>query len=99
MTPGCMPRWPTSIVLDSGLVDDSAVLQTAEIKHAHTTVLAAADKYIDTVGAESHIVDLLVVSNELGLCCQRRDVPNGASGIDARGDDETRGDGVPVQGR
>lgn len=73
------------------------MLQAAQVKHPDTSVRAAADEDVHTVCTKSDIVYLLVVRDELSLGCQGRDVPNGAGGVDARGDDETWGDGIPVQ--
>jgi hypothetical protein len=77
----------TSVVLARGLVYNGAVLQTPQVKHTDTAVLTARNEDIDAVGAESHIVDLLVVRNQLRLSCQGWNVPNCAGGIDARRDD------------
>lgn len=51
----------TLIVLLCRLIDDSTMLQAAEIKHSDTAVSAATDEHIHAVCAESNIVDLLVV--------------------------------------
>lgn len=87
----------TSVVLAGGLVDDSAMLQTPEIKHANGSVLAAADKHILAAGTEPHIIDFLVVGDELRLGGQRGDIPDGARRVNARGDDQAGLDLVPVQ--
>lgn len=78
----------TSVILARRLINNGRVLQAAKVKHADTTILAAADKDVDTVGTESHIIDLLVVCNELCLGRQRRNIPDGTGGVDAGGDDE-----------
>ena len=64
------------------------MLQASEVEHADAAVLAAADKDVDALGTEAHVVDLLVVRNQLRLGRQRRDVPYRAGGVDAGGDDE-----------
>ncbi len=73
------------------------MFEAAQIKHAYTAVLATADKNIDAVGAESHIVDFFVVRNELRLGSQRGNIPDSASSINARGNDEARRNSVPVK--
>lgn len=80
----------TSFIFPSGLVDDGAVLQTAQIEHADATVLSAAHEYVNTVGAEADIVNLLVVGNQLCLGRQRRNIPNRAGGIDTGRDNQAR---------
>lgn len=70
-------------------VDDCTMLQTPEIEHTHTAIGAAADENIDALGAETDVVDFLVVSNELCLGCQCRDIPDSAGRVNARGNDET----------
>lgn len=45
------------------LVDDSAVLQASQIKHADTTIGATAHENINTVGTESNVKHFLVMSN------------------------------------
>jgi len=74
------------------------MFKTPQVKHTHTAVSTAADKNIDTVGTESDIVDLLVVGNQLRFSCQGGYIPDGAGCVNARGDDETWGDCVPVEG-
>lgn len=64
------------------------MLQAAKIKHANTAVLATADENVDAIGAEPHIIDFLVVRNQLRLGGQRRNIPNSTSGIDAGSNDE-----------
>ena len=75
------------------------MLQATKVEHADTPVLAAAHKHVDTLGAEPYIVHLLVMCNELCLGGQGWNIPNGAGGIDARGDDQAGRDRVPVQRR
>lgn len=87
----------TSVILGGGFVDNGAVLQASEIEHANAAVLATADEYVDTISAESYIVDLLVMRNELGFGGQRRDVPDSASRIDARCDNQAWRYSVPIQ--
>lgn len=43
------------------------MLQTSEIKHAHATILPAADEDVHTIGTEPNVVDLLVVGDQLRL--------------------------------
>lgn len=54
--------------LVGGLVDDGAVLETAEIEHAHTAVGATTDEDVYASGTEADIEDFLVVGNQLRLC-------------------------------
>ena len=89
----------TSFLFARRLVDNGAVLQAAQIKHAHAAILSAAHKYVDALSAETHVVNFLVVSNQLRLGRERRYIPDCARSIDARSDYETRGDGIPVQRR
>lgn len=79
------------------LVDDGTMFEASEIEHANATIRAAGDEYIDTVGAEADVEDFFVVSDELCFGGKSRDVPYGACGIDAGGDDEAGGERVPVQ--
>lgn len=87
----------TFLSLFCRLVDDSAMLQTSQVKHAHTSISTAADKDIHAVRTKANIIDFLVVSNKLSLSGQGRNVPDSASCVNARCDDKTRGDGVPVK--
>ena len=64
------------------------MFEAAEVKHPHAPVCAAADKDIDTLGTEADVEDFFVVSNELGLCGKRGDVPDCTSRVDAGCDDE-----------
>jgi len=89
----------TSLVLCRGLVNNSAVLKTSKIKHANATVLPAADEHVDALGAESHVVNLFVVGDQLRLCRQRGNVPDGAGSVYARSDDQAWRDRVPVKRR
>lgn len=81
---------PTFITLLRWFIDDSAVLQAAQIKHADTAIRATTDEYIDTVGTESDIEDFFIVSNQLRFSRQGRDIPDGAGSVDTRGDDQAR---------
>ena len=74
------------------------MLETAQIKHAHAPISSTADKDVNTVGTKANIVYFFVVSNQLRLRCKRRDIPDGASRVNARRNDQAWGDGVPVQG-
>lgn len=74
----CLLRW---------LVDDSAVLQASQIKHADTTIGATADEHINAVGTESNVKHFLVMSNQLCLGCQGRNIPDCAGCVDAGCDD------------
>lgn len=80
------------------LVNDSAMLETAQIKHAHAAISSTADEDVNTVGTKANIVYFFVVSNQLRLRCERRDIPDGASRVNAGRNDQAWGDGVPVQG-
>lgn len=88
----------TSIVLAGWLVDDGRMLQTTEIKHSNTTVLPTADKHINTVCAEAHVIHFFVMGDQLRLGSQGRNIPDCASCIDAGGNDETRRDRIPIEG-
>jgi hypothetical protein len=80
----------TFLVLIGWFVDDSAVLQASQIKHSHATVRPTAYENIDAISAESNIIHLFVVGDELCLRCQSGNIPDGARCVDARGDDQTR---------
>lgn len=43
------------------------MLQASQVKHAYTTIGAAADEDVHTICTEADIIDLLVVSDELRL--------------------------------
>lgn len=73
------------------------MFQTSQVEHSYAAICAAAYEYVDTVGAEPDVENLLVVSNELGFSGQGWYVPDRTGGIDARGDDETGGQSVPIQ--
>lgn len=73
------------------------MFETPQVKHAHTTIGTARNEDVHAICTEPHIKDLFVMCNQLGLCGQCRNVPDRARGINARGDDETRRDGVPVK--
>lgn len=75
------------------------MLQTAQVKHAHTAIGTTADKYIHTSGAEPNIKYFFVVRNELRLGREGGYVPDGAGGVYAGCDDEFRRHGVPIEGR
>ena len=77
-------------------VDDCAVLEAAQVEHPHTPVCTTAHENIHALCTEAHIEDFLVVGDELRLGSEGGDVPDGTGGVDARRDDETRGDDVPV---
>ena len=79
------------------LIDDRAMLETPQVKHPHATISTTADKHVHAAGAEADVVDLLVMSDELRLGRQRRNVPDRAGGVDARGDDEFGREHVPVE--
>ena len=51
------------------LVDDGAVLQVAEVEHAHAAVRAHAGEHVAAAArlAEGNVVDLLVVRDQLRL--------------------------------
>lgn len=79
---------PTFIVLGCWLVDDGAVFETPEIKHAYASVGSTAHKDVDTLGAEANVKDLLVVRNQLRLGRQGWNIPDGAGRVDARCDNQ-----------
>ena len=87
----------TFIILGRWLVDDSAVLEGTQVKHAYTSICAARNKHIHAVGAEANIEDFFVVSNQLRLSGQSWDIPDSASGVYARGNYKGWRNGVPVQ--
>jgi len=72
----------TFLLFVIGLIDDSAVLQRPQIKHANTAVCAAGDEDVHAVGAEAHIENFFVVSDELCLCRQSWYIPYGACRVD-----------------
>ena len=51
------------------------------------------------VGAEADVENFLVVRDQLRFRSQSRNVPYRAGSIDAGGNDEFRGEGIPVKGR
>lgn len=53
----------TLLVLISWFVDDRTVFEASQVEHAHATVSTTADEDINTVSAESNVVNLLVVSD------------------------------------
>ena len=63
------------------------MLQTAKIKHPYASVLSTAEEYVYAIGTKSNVVDFLIVSNQLGLGCEGRYIPDGARCVDARRDD------------
>lgn len=60
---GCL----TFIIFLRRLVNNRTVLKAPEVKHAHAAIRTATDEHIDTVCAETHIVDFLIMSNQLRL--------------------------------
>lgn len=79
------------------LVDDGTVFEAAEVEHADAAISAAACKDVDTAAHEAYVIHLLVMGDQLCFSRQRGDVPDGAGGVDAACDDQTRADGVPIQ--
>lgn len=73
----------TLLVLVRRLIDDCGMLEAAQIKHPHTAVSTTADKDINAIGAESNIVHLLVVGDQLCFRCQCGNIPNGTGCVDA----------------
>ena len=65
------------------LVDNGAVLQTAQVKHADTAVAPTADKHVNAVRAEPHVIDFLVVRNELRFGRQGWNVPDRTCRVNA----------------
>ena len=87
----------TSIVFAGWFIYNSAVFKTPQVKHPDAAILTTTDKHVHAVGAKSDVVDFLVVGNELGLCRQRGNVPDGACRVDARGDDQAGRYRIPVK--
>lgn len=75
------------------------MLQTAQVEHPHAAVCAAADEHVNAASAEADVEDFLVVGDQLRFRSQSRNVPYRAGSVDAGGDDEFRGEGIPVKGR
>lgn len=73
------------------------MLQAPQIEHTDTTVLSTADKHINTVRTEAHVVHFFIVCDQLRLSRQRRYIPDRTSRVDAGGDDQTGRDGIPVE--
>jgi hypothetical protein len=48
------------------LINNGGVVQVPEVKHAHGSICAYGRKDVDAL-AKRHIVDLLIVGDELGL--------------------------------
>lgn len=71
------------ITLLRGFIDNSAVLQTTQVKHTDTSVCTTRHEYIDTPCAEPYIVNLFIVSNELSLRGQSRNIPDCAGRVNA----------------
>jgi len=95
---GTFPVFVAGLLLGR-LVDDGAVLQTAQIEHPHAAICAAADEHVNAAGAEADVEDFLVVRDQLRFRSQSRNVPYRAGSVDAGGNDEFRGQGIPVKGR
>lgn len=74
------------------------MLETAQIKHAYAAISSTADKDVDTVGTKANIVYFFIVGNQLRLRRECRDIPDGASRVNAGRNDQAGGDGIPVQG-
>jgi hypothetical protein len=88
----------TFVVLLRRLVDDRAVLQAAQIEHAHTTIGAAANKDVDAVRTESDVVYLLVVRDQLRFGCECGNVPDCAGRVNAGCDNQAGRNRIPVEG-
>lgn len=73
------------------------MLQASQVEHAHTSISATTDENIHAVRTKANVIDFFVVGDELSLCRQGRDIPNCASCVNARRNDKTRGDSVPVE--
>lgn len=80
------------------LINNGAVLEASQIKHADTAIGTAADKDVHAVCTEPNIVDFLIVCNQLSFGSQGWNVPNGAGGVNARSDDQAGRNCVPVKG-
>ena len=87
----------TFVIFICWLVNDSTMFETAQIKHAHAAISSTADKDVDTVGTKANIVYFFIVGNQLRLRRECRDIPDGASRVNAGRNDQAWGDGVPVQ--
>ena len=57
------------VILLRRLVNDGAVFEAAEVKHADTTVCTAAHENVDALRAESDVENFFVVGNQLGFRC------------------------------
>lgn len=68
-------------------VNNRRMLQTPEIKHSDTPVCTTTDKDINTMGTESDVKDFFIVGNQLSLGSEGGNVPDGACGVNAAGDD------------
>lgn len=73
------------------------MFEAAEIEHPNTAICAAAYENVDALGAEADVENFFVVGDQLGFRCQGRDIPDRAGGVDARRDDQTGRDYVPVE--
>lgn len=73
------------------------MLEASQIEHADAAICTTADENVNTVRTETNVVNLLVVRNQLRLCCQGRNVPDGTRGINTRSDDQAGGNCVPVK--
>ena len=72
------------------------MFQASQIKHSYATISATAHKNINAMRAKPNVKDLFVMRDKLGLGSQRRNIPNGTSGVDTGRYDETWGEGIPV---
>lgn len=89
----------TLFILVRWFVDNSTMLETTQIEHAHATISSAADKHVNAVGTEPNIVHLFVMCNQLCLCRERRNIPDGTGRVNAGRDYQTWGNGIPVKRR
>jgi hypothetical protein len=91
--PGQLQDGPALI----GLVLHRRVLEVADVELAHAAVCAHRGEDVALFG-KVDVVDLLVMSDELGKNAGFLDVPDGAGGVDGTGADEVAEFGVPVEG-
>ena len=77
------------------LVDDGGVLLVAKVEDSNGAV--GGDGGEDSGLSPGDVVNLLVVSDELGFDEGAFDVPDGAGGVDAGGGDAVGVDVVPVE--
>lgn len=86
------------VILFRRFIYDGTVLQTSKIKHPHTTVSSTAYKDVNAICAESNIEDFFIMRDELCFRCKGWDIPYRTSGVNARGDNQTWRQSIPIKG-